>query len=175
MSSLATFKQRAAVLAAGYRVLEIGTRRWGPNPTHHKAHLTGWSDWVMTDFMDGVDVDVVSDAHALAATFPEASFDCVWASSVWEHLHSPWTAAEEVLKVLKPGGLFFIQTHQTFPIHGYPHDYFRYTREGMESLFRNATDVVSSYEYPCRIEHEVVREPYDRDCFLNVSITGRRK
>ena len=39
------------------------------------------------------------------------------------------------MKALKVGGLIYIQTHQSFPLHGYPHDYFRFSREALASLF----------------------------------------
>src|SRR5271165_5184507 len=91
------------------RVLEIGTRRWGPNPTHHKELFPTARQYVMLDYTPGQDVDLVGDAHALSSLF-NTKFDAVWSSATWEHLHSPWVAAEEVLKILNDGGVFFIST-----------------------------------------------------------------
>lgn len=130
---LPTFLTRLASLKAPM-VLELGTLRWGSKSTHHAEWLPPGSTHVMSDVTAGVDVDVVSDAHDLAA-FRDGQFDVVIACSVWEHLERPWLAAEAVARVLKPGGLAYISTHQTFPIHGYPSDYFRFSDEALKVLF----------------------------------------
>lgn len=132
-------------------VVEAGTRRWDHSPTHHKDLFPNAKLYTMVDCAAGEDVDVVVDLHSLSVDFTENSIDVFWASSVWEHLRRPWVAAEEVLRVLKPGGVFFLQTHQTFPVHGYPCDMFRFSKEALAELFHDATQVVTSYEFPCQI------------------------
>lgn len=42
------------------------------------------------------------DVHSLS--FADESFDLVVSSDVWEHLHSPYVAHEEIFRVLKKGG-----------------------------------------------------------------------
>jgi len=157
-----------------YSVMEIGTRRWGQNPTHHKDWYPGAGKYVMTDFMAGEDVDVLADAHELSKVFGEASYDVIMAASVFEHLERPWIVAGEILKTLKPGGIFFIQTHQTFPVHGYPYDYFRYTRQGLDVLFKDASEKMSEYEFPCEITSERLGLMKNKQSWLNVLIAGRR-
>lgn len=154
-----------------YSVLEVGTLRWGREPTHHKAWMEGWASYTMADIQPGEDVDVVCDAHKMVAVFGEDRFDAFWSSSTWEHLARPWIASQEVLRVLKPGGAFFIQTHQTFPLHGYPNDYFRFSTDALAVCFEGARDVVASYEFPCE-----VRSPScnSSDAWLNVCISGRK-
>lgn len=156
------------------KVLEIGTLRWYSKPTHHKAWFPAASEFIMTDVSEGIDVDVVSDAHELSKVFPENHFDVIIACSVWEHLHSPWIAAEELLKILKPGGVFFVQSHLVFPEHGYPNDYFRFTRMAFEHIFKGASRVVTEYEYPCKIVPPAAVEWHDGTApeFLNTCIAG---
>ena len=139
-------------LAPGARILELGTLRSTPGrPTHLRDMFPSY-DYVRSDGTAGEDVDVVADAHALSATFGPGSFDCVIAMSVWEHLRRPWDCAEEVHKVLKWGGLALIATHQTFPLHGYPQDYFRFSAEALRECFR-AFDVIQlGYAQPCVID-----------------------
>ena len=115
------------------RVLELGTRRWGADPTHHRG-LFGECEYVMTDFLDGEDVDVISDVHDLKE-FDDSSFDVVYSASTFEHVQYPWVAATSLRRVLKRGGLLYVATHQTFPVHGYPSDYTRWTDKGLASLF----------------------------------------
>ena len=77
-------------------------------------------------------------------------FDAFVAMAVWEHLRRPWLAAEEVARVLAPGGICYIETHQTFPLHGFPHDYFRFSREALAGIFADAGLVVIGTEYKWR-------------------------
>lgn len=88
---------------------------------------------------------VVGDAHALP--FADASFDSVVASQVLEHLHSPWLAAAEVGRVLKPGGALLVSVPFMFMVHAAPHDYFRFTEFGLRRLFENdfAIDEITPY------------------------------
>ena len=173
MNTLEWFKNEAKKLSkTDYTVLEIGTRRWVESkPTHHKIWFPD-ATYRMTDIQDGLDVDIVSDIHCLSKTFNEESFDIIVACSVFEHLQYPHKAAEEILKVLKKGGLFFVQTHQTFQVHGYPSDYFRYTTEGLKVLFEKASEVQANYEFPCEIT-TVQFAPMKR-CCLNSNIAGRK-
>ena len=116
--------------AEGARVLEIGTRRIeGGAPTTRRQWAHPSAEYVTSDFMPGLDVDVVSDAETLSATFGTETFDAVIACAVFEHIRRPWLASAEIGKVLRPGGKVFVQTHFAFPIHAYPYDYWRFTRQ----------------------------------------------
>jgi len=156
-------------------VLELGTRRWREDkPTHRAALIPEYKSYIMSDFMEGLDVDVIADAHELSKHFEPESFDLIWGFSLFEHLKKPWIAAQEICKILKPGGYFFFQTHHTFPIHGYPNDYFRYNTEGLESLFDWASELKSDYMYPCTIvtdePEKIVRVP----AYLNSNVGGKK-
>jgi SAM-dependent methyltransferase len=58
-------------------------------------------------------VEVVADAHALS--FRGGSFDVVLATEVLEHLQEPQKAADEMLRVLRPGGTLLLTTRFLFP------------------------------------------------------------
>lgn len=131
-------------------ILELGTRRWGKEPTHH-THLWPNLKHLGVDFLDGLDVDVVCDAEKLTSKFEPNSVDAVFSASTFEHIKRPWLAASEILTILKPGGVFFIQSHQTFPLHGYPHDYYRYTKKAWKVLFEGCSKIETWHEYPCEI------------------------
>jgi SAM-dependent methyltransferase len=81
-------------------------------------------------------VDVVADAHQLP--YADWSVDVIYSEAVFEHLHSPDKAAEEIFRVLKPGRKIFICTPFMFPYHGYPHHYQNYTISGHRRLFESA-------------------------------------
>lgn len=159
------------------RVMEVGTRRWGLEPTHHKAVFQKASEYVMVDFMDGDDVDVVSDLHDLKE-FDNSSVDVFYAASVFEHVQYPWVAAGAIMRVLKAGGWGYVATHQTFPVHGYPSDYTRWTDNGLRSLFEWAgLEVLSAaMNTRCRIEKPPTVPVWDElaPAFIGVSVLFRK-
>ncbi len=73
--------------------------------------------------------------------FKEQRFDVVIMAEVLEHLHSPHLALENVHRILKENGRLIITVPFIFPIHDQPHDYYRYTRYGLEYLLRHFRDV----------------------------------
>ena len=119
------------------KVLEIGSRSRSAITRREliPAHL----DYVGADILAGPNVDVVVDAHVLSQAFEPGSFDAVFALSTFEHLVMPWKAVLEINRVLAPGGLVFIGTHQTWTVHEEPWDFWRFTKHGWRSLFNAAT------------------------------------
>lgn len=170
------FDQYSKIPSNERRVVEIGTRRWNKNPTHHKSILEPALAYLMVDFMEGEDVDAVIDAHELADKLGDETVSCVWTSSTFEHLHSPWEAAKQILRVLKPGGLFFVQTHLCFPEHGYPDDYFRFTRMGLERLFKSASEKHSCYDFEAKLTPQDALPGWNHAAknWLNVCVVGRK-
>ena len=79
--------------------------------------------------------DTVGAAHNLL--FGDDSFECVLCTEVLEHLHTPQKAIDEMKRVLRPGGTLILTTRFVFPIHDAPNDYFRYTKYGLQHLFRD--------------------------------------
>lgn len=71
-------------------------------------------------------LDLVANAN-IGLPFADSSFDTVLSTSVFEHLHSPDIAWDEVARVLRPGGIFILEVPFMYWIHEQPHDYFRYT------------------------------------------------
>lgn len=76
--------------------------------------------------------DVFGDGQRLP--FADASFDCITILDVMEHLPKPNAALDEMLRVLKPGGLLISQTPFLYPLHDLPHDFQRWTAEGLRQF-----------------------------------------
>ena len=77
--------------------------------------------------------DVVGDAHHLP--FRDGTFDRVFAFNVFEHLVDPKTAATEILRVLKPGGLVAIHTAFLQAVHEPPNHFYNATEFGVREWF----------------------------------------
>lgn len=159
-------------------VLEIGTRRVEGNPsTTRRAIAHPTSRYVTSDFAAGEDVDVVADVHRLTDTFQPESFDLVWACSVFEHLPRPWIAAREMAAVTRPGGWVFVHTHQSFPIHAFPHDYYRFSREALEVMFDDAGMRIlgSGYQFPAKVVSDSLPGLEAAEAWLNVVILAEKR
>jgi Methylase involved in ubiquinone/menaquinone biosynthesis len=91
--------------AGPYRTLKtfantlLGTRR------AFKRQLSA-----VTDFHGSYDVRLLR-MNSLALDFPADCFDGVFSFSVFEHISDPRQALQEVKRVLKPGGVFYLDLH----------------------------------------------------------------
>jgi hypothetical protein len=68
--------------------------------------------------------------------------------------------------------VLFIQTHQSFPLHAYPYDYFRFSREALSGLVGTQMGfgvLATDYEFPSKLlSLRLVRLP----SYLNVRLYG---
>lgn len=119
----------------GLRILEIGSREVVSASLRSRFAN---ADYIGFDFMDGPNVDVIGDVHKLSSYFTEP-FDLIFSSAVFEHLHMPWVAAQEIRKVLKLGGHLLIETHFSFSSHERPWHFFQFSDMGLQALFGPAT------------------------------------
>lgn len=80
---------------------------------------------------------------------PDNSYDIIYSNNVFEHLSEPWKAAEEISRILKPGGLALHITVFSWRYHPVPIDMFRYSSDGLRYLFERTgkiTAILSGYD-----------------------------
>jgi SAM-dependent methyltransferase len=65
-------------------------------------------------------------------------FDVIYSNNVFEHFERPWIAADNLVQLLKLGGIVITIVPFAQRYHESPGDYFRYTHKGVESLFMAA-------------------------------------
>ena len=80
--------------------------------------------------------DVFGDGHALP--FRDCVFDAVFSQAVMEHMRDPYLAAREIGRVLKPGGVVYVESAFMQPLHAVPYHFFNTTTWGLEALFEDA-------------------------------------
>ena len=97
------------------------------------------ADAVTCTDIEPVDGVQFADAHDLP--FNSESFDFVMAIEVFEHLHTPRKAAEELYRVLKPGSRALITVPFMFRIHADPNDYHRFSDNGLRQLLSRFSTV----------------------------------
>ncbi len=113
---------------AGLRILNVGS---GPTRTH--------ADVINLDIYPFPNVDVIATATRLP--FADATFDVVVTEEVIEHVADPFGMARELMRVAKPGGLVFLGGPFTYPLHGSPRDYTRWTYDGLLATLPSAIEV----------------------------------
>ena len=77
-------------------------------------------------------VDVYGRASQLP--FADETFETVVSFQVLEHVPEPQEMLVEISRVLQAGGHLLLSTPQMWHVHEAPHDYYRFTRYGLEYL-----------------------------------------
>ncbi len=88
--------------------------------------------------------DLIGDIHAIPLA--DASVDGVMCRSVLEHVERPADAVREMYRILRPGGLGFIQVPSIYPYHArkgfgaYP-DYWRFFEDSLRLMFKDFSSI----------------------------------
>ena len=109
-------------------LLDVGGRK------REREHLTGGYRYVALDIEPRAEGVLVGDICS-CPQISDNTFDVVMSFDVFEHVERPWDAAEEAIRILKPGGLMIHRTLFAYRYHPCPIDYWRYTSDGLEYLF----------------------------------------
>ncbi|MDY6802893.1 MAG: class I SAM-dependent methyltransferase [Cyanobacteriota bacterium] len=83
--------------------------------------------------------------------FADNSFDGVISHAVFEHIPNPFITAKELFRILKPGGLIFIDTAFLQPFHSDPNHYFNMTIQGLRQIMSDFEEINSGileHHYP---------------------------
>jgi len=90
-------------------------------------------DYIGVDFVEGKNVDVIlEDPYKLP--FDDESLDVIVCSSVFEHSQFFWILFLEIMRVLKPSGLLYLNVPSNGYIHRYPVDCWRFYPDAAHSL-----------------------------------------
>jgi SAM-dependent methyltransferase len=121
----------------GMRILEIGSREVTGQSNARKEFSN--ATYIGFDFYPGNNVDVVGDAHKLSSYFEgEEKFDIIYSSACFEHFAMPWIVATEIAKLLKVGGIVFVETHFSYSSHERPWHFFQFSDMALKTLFSPA-------------------------------------
>lgn len=94
---------------------------------------------IRLDVVDYKNVNVVVTTDDLP--FQDNYFDAVVSQSVFEHVKRPWLIADELYRVLKPGGILYVETAFMQPLHADPHHFFNMTISGLRTVFERFAEL----------------------------------
>jgi len=138
--------------------LEIGAKDYG-STVNLRAMFPG-ETYVGIDMAEGKGVDLTLDLtrpfEEIDAALAGRRFGTVFCLSVMEHCAQPFLMADNITRLLAPGGMLYVSVPYAWKFHGYPSDYWRFTPEGVKKLFpglafdmaeaRTSTDVVGDIQ-----------------------------
>ncbi|WP_448207498.1 hypothetical protein [Azospirillum sp. sgz302134] len=116
-------------------VAEVGARVVSSQMSPLRAAFAGAQRYIGMDIHAAPNVDVVGDAHYIDELIGRDAAGAVFSLSVMEHLAQPWLFAYGVNRALQVGGLTYHLTHQSWPLHEEPNDFWRFSDEGLKVLF----------------------------------------
>lgn len=122
-----------AALGPGANVIDIGC---GGVDLRSKL---GGINYIGFDIRPGPHVTVEGDAHRLSRYFSPQSLDAAVSISAFEHFAMPWKVVIELNRVLRKDARVLVASHQTFPLHEEPEDYWRFSSASWRSLFNHDT------------------------------------
>lgn len=80
--------------------------------------------------------------------FKSNAFDAVLCFAVLEHVKYPWLVAQEMCRVLKPGGRLAVNAPFLAPLHGYPGHYYNMSGSGLLAFFEDSIAVQKHFVPP---------------------------
>jgi len=114
------------------KILEIGSYIGGFNIRSLNPHN---SEYTGIDLCDGPGVDVVL-VDPYVFPFSDNTFDFVISSSCFEHIDFFWLSYLEIIRVLKPSGVFYLNAPSNGDFHRFPIDSWRFFPDSAHSLIR---------------------------------------
>ena len=124
--------EAASALPPNARVLDAGAGEGRHRSLFEGRRYVGVDLAVGDSAWDYSGLDAVADLSRLP--FADASFDAALNIVVLEHVRDPQAVLDEIARILRPGATLLLIAPQQWEVHQQPHDYFRFTRHGLELL-----------------------------------------
>ncbi|MHA1539868.1 MAG: methyltransferase domain-containing protein [Alphaproteobacteria bacterium] len=119
-------------------VLEIGSKQYPKTfISSFRDHVKN-AEYIGLDMSAGDGVDIVCDLTKKEDVFSKLTphyFKTIICLSVLEHIDKPWIAAEHIEQILHPEGTLYIAVPWVWQNHAYPDDYYRFSPNGVKTLF----------------------------------------
>lgn len=99
---------------------------------------------------------IIADITKVISDEWTEKYDLIYSYNAFEHFNEPHIAADNIAKMLKPGGLCIIHTVFSWRYHPVPNDYFRFTDDSLVYLFsirNNLEKVYCGYDITRRREN----------------------
>jgi SAM-dependent methyltransferase len=106
------------------KLVEIGSKSYQGQFSFSQL-LPEKVNYIGVDFQSGLNVDIVLD-DPYKIPIEDNSIDYVISSSCFEHSEFFWMSFLEIIRILKPGGLFYLNAPSNGAFHRFPVDCWRF-------------------------------------------------
>lgn len=116
------------------KILDIGS--FDKDGNYNYGLILNENKWIYhgLDLREGNNIDIVVESPYDWKEVEDESYDLVITGQAFEHIEFFWLTLEEIKRVLKPGGLFFIIVPSTGPVHKNPYDCYRFNDDAMKAM-----------------------------------------
>ena len=124
------FDTYASSFGNGGKIIEIGSQDVNGSLRQVAPPIF---EYIGADFVSGKGVDIVLD-DPYVLPFESNSADIILSSSCFEHSEMFWLVFLEIMRVLKPKGLFYLNVPSNGLVHRYPVDCWRFYPDSGRAL-----------------------------------------
>lgn len=127
------------------KIVDIGS--FDKNGDFNYGIIFNEKKWTYTglDLKEGNNIDIVVNNPYHWDVIEDESYDLVISGQAFEHIEYFWLTLEEVKRILKPEGLFFLIVPSSGPVHKNPYDCYRFNEDGMKSMANYINFTVIEY------------------------------
>lgn len=127
------------------KILDIGS--FDKDGNYNYGLILNEKKWTYhgLDLREGNNIDIIVENPYNWKEVEDESYDLIITGQAFEHIEYFWLTLEEVKRVLKPGGLFFIIVPSTGPVHKNPYDCYRFNDDAMKAMAKYINFQVIEY------------------------------
>lgn len=127
------------------KILDIGS--FDKDGNYNYGLILNEKKWTYhgLDLREGNNIDIIVENPYNWKEVEDESYDLIITGQAFEHIEYFWLTLEEVKRVLKPGGLFFIIVPSTGPVHKNPYDCYRFNDDAMKAIAKYINFQVIEY------------------------------
>ena len=102
-------------------------------------------DYKGLDLREGNNVDIIVKNPYDWQEIEDESYDLIVSGQAFEHIEFFWLTLEQIKRILKPNGLFFLIVPSTGPVHRNPYDCYRFNEDSMKAMAKYINFQVIEY------------------------------
>lgn len=127
------------------KILDIGS--YDKDGNYNYGIILNEKKWTYNglDMKKGNNIDITVENPYDWKEIDNETYDLVISGQAFEHIEYFWLTLEEVKRILKPGGLFFLIVPSTGPVHKNPHDCYRFNENSMKAMAKYINFKVIEY------------------------------
>lgn len=142
------------------KILDIGS--FDKTGDYNYGRILNEEKWTYQglDLREGNNVDIIVE-DPYNWEIEDESYDLIVSGQAFEHIEFFWLTLEEIKRILKPNGLFFLIVPSTGPVHRNPYDCYRFNEDSMKAFAK----YVNFQVIECGTNFDEISDPW-YDTFL---------